>query len=314
MAHHIQSITRHPVSALTIRRRLQQSGLSARHPLLRLPLTQNHRRLSRQWCDERRMWTAEWNEIVFTDESRLCLQHHDGRIRVWRHRGEWMLNSCIMHHHTGPAPGIMVRGGIGYHSRTPLVRIVGTLNNQRYISEVLEPVVFPYLKGLPTAIFQQDNTRPHVARIVQGFFLKRQIELFPWPARSPDLSPIENMWSMVAERLTQIISQAATPDQLWQRGEAAWSAVPQEHIQSLFESLPRLVAASVISSLWQRFQDDGNVSRRYSTDRPRVTTPNEDRYLAVSAKRKRRGTASDLSRQLSSATGMSVSSQTCTDA
>ncbi|GFV04015.1 transposable element Tc1 transposase [Trichonephila clavipes] len=70
------------VSAHTIRRRLQQSGLSARCPLLGLPLTQNHRRLCRQWCDERRMWAAEWNEVVFTDESRICLQHHDGRIRV----------------------------------------------------------------------------------------------------------------------------------------------------------------------------------------------------------------------------------------
>ncbi|GFX57798.1 transposable element Tcb1 transposase [Trichonephila clavipes] len=134
-------------------RRLQLSGLSTRRPLLGLPLTQNHRRLRRQWCDERRMCVAEWNEVVFTDESSICLQHHDGRIRVWRHRGERMLNSCVMHHHTGPAPGIMVWGGIGYHSRTPL------------------------------------------------------IELLPWPARSPDLSPIENMGSMVAQRLTQITPQ-----------------------------------------------------------------------------------------------------------
>ncbi|UYV78713.1 hypothetical protein LAZ67_16002515 [Cordylochernes scorpioides] len=48
----------------------------------------NHKRLRRQWCVERRMWTGQWNEIVFTDESRFCVQHHDGRIRVWRHRGE----------------------------------------------------------------------------------------------------------------------------------------------------------------------------------------------------------------------------------
>ncbi|GFX98387.1 HTH_Tnp_Tc3_2 domain-containing protein [Trichonephila clavipes] len=41
------------------------------------------------------------------------------------------------------------------------------------------------------------------------------------------------------------------------------------------------IAQSVISRLWQRFQDDGNVSRCYSTGRPRVTTPNEDLYLAV---------------------------------
>ncbi|GFW32061.1 transposable element Tcb1 transposase [Trichonephila clavipes] len=70
------------------------------------------------------------------------------------------------------------------------------------------------------------------------------------------------------------------------------------------------IAQCVISRLWQRFQDDGNVSRCYSTGRPRVTTPNEDRYLAVTAKRNRLSTASDLSRQLSSATGTIVSRQT----
>ncbi|GFW81807.1 HTH_Tnp_Tc3_2 domain-containing protein [Trichonephila clavipes] len=70
------------------------------------------------------------------------------------------------------------------------------------------------------------------------------------------------------------------------------------------------IAQSVISKLWQRFQDDGHVSRCYSTGHPRVTTPNEDRYFAVTAKRNRRITASDLSRQLSSATGTTVSRQT----
>ncbi|GFY11498.1 transposable element Tcb1 transposase [Trichonephila clavipes] len=119
-----------------------------------------------------------------------------------------MLNSCVMYHHTGPSPGIMVWGGIGCHSCTPLVRIAGTLNSQRYISE---------------------------------------IELLHWPARSPDLSPIENMWSLVAQRLTQITPPAATPDQLWQRVEVSWSALPQEHILSLFESMPRRVE-TVISN------------------------------------------------------------------
>ncbi|GFY16277.1 transposable element Tcb1 transposase [Trichonephila clavipes] len=70
------------------------------------------------------------------------------------------------------------------------------------------------------------------------------------------------------------------------------------------------IAQSVISRLWQRFQDEGNVSRCYSTGSPRVSTPNKDRYLAVTATRNRRNTASDLSRQLSSATDTIVSRQT----
>ncbi|GFT74056.1 transposable element Tcb1 transposase [Trichonephila clavipes] len=127
----------------------------------------------------------------------------------------------------------MVSGINGYHSRTPLVRIAGTLNSQHYISEVLEPGVLPYLHILATAIFKQDNARPHVARIVQRFFVNPQIELLPWPARSPDLSPIENMWSMVAQRLTQITPPASTPDQLWQCVEAACSVVSHKNTSKI---------------------------------------------------------------------------------
>ncbi|GFU87209.1 transposable element Tcb1 transposase [Trichonephila clavipes] len=109
--------------ARTIRRPLQQSGLNARRPLLGLPLTPNHRCLRHQWCEEKRMWAAEWNEVVFTDESRICLQHYEVRIRVWRLREERTLN---IHLHAGPELGIIVWGGIGYDDRTPLVRIAST--------------------------------------------------------------------------------------------------------------------------------------------------------------------------------------------
>ncbi|GFU27582.1 transposable element Tcb1 transposase [Trichonephila clavipes] len=68
---------------------------------------------------------------------------------------------------------------------------------------------------------------------------------------------------------------------------------PECHLQAL-ETIPRCC----------------NVSRCYSTGRPQVTTPNEDQYSAVTAKRSRRSTSSDLSRQLSSATGTTVSRQT----
>ncbi|GFX27103.1 transposable element Tcb1 transposase [Trichonephila clavipes] len=78
----------------------------------------------------------------------------------------------------------------------------------------------------------------------------------------------------------------------------------------LVEWEERLSTGAIESRLWQRFQDNSNVSRRCSTGRARVTTPNEDLYLAVTIKTKRRSTASDLSRQLSSATGTTVSRQT----
>ncbi|GFS88248.1 uncharacterized protein TNCV_1158951, partial [Trichonephila clavipes] len=64
--------------------------------------------LSRQWCNDRWTWTTEWNNIVVTDESCFYLQHHDGRIRVWRHHDEKLLNCCVMRRHIGPTAGIMV--------------------------------------------------------------------------------------------------------------------------------------------------------------------------------------------------------------
>ncbi|GFU93791.1 hypothetical protein TNCV_1660151 [Trichonephila clavipes] len=48
------------------------------------------------------------NGMVFTDESCYCLQHRDGRIRVWRQRVKRLLMYCVMRRHTSPAPSIMI--------------------------------------------------------------------------------------------------------------------------------------------------------------------------------------------------------------
>ncbi|UYV78424.1 hypothetical protein LAZ67_16001304 [Cordylochernes scorpioides] len=71
----------------------------------------------------------------------LLIAMHDGRIRVWCHRGEGTLPACIVHRHTGPSPGVTVCDAIGYMSRSP-VRIPGTIKSPRYISDVLRPIMF----------------------------------------------------------------------------------------------------------------------------------------------------------------------------
>ncbi|GFX03769.1 transposable element Tcb1 transposase [Trichonephila clavipes] len=81
------------------------------------------------------------NFFIFTHLSATPRWSDSSLETPWREDAEQL----FMHRHTGPAPGIMVWGGIGYHYRTPLVRIAGTLNSQRYISEVVKPVVLPYL-------------------------------------------------------------------------------------------------------------------------------------------------------------------------
>ncbi|GFV61940.1 transposable element Tcb1 transposase [Trichonephila clavipes] len=125
IAQHIKSVTHHSVSARTIRCHLQQSGLSARRPLLGLPLTQNHRRLRHQCL--KTPWREGAEQLRYAPPHWSCTGYY-GMGRYWM--------------------------SLSHSSSTT---IAGTLNSQRYISEVLEPVVLPYLQGFAAAIFQQDN-------------------------------------------------------------------------------------------------------------------------------------------------------------
>ncbi|KFM73058.1 Transposable element Tc1 transposase, partial [Stegodyphus mimosarum] len=201
--------------ASSIRRRLLQCGLRARTPLYRIPLTHDHRRLRLQWANQHRDWRADWQHVVFSDESRFNLWYHDGRIRVRRYAGERHLPECIIERHSGRTPGVMVWGAIAYHRRSQLLRIVGNLNSNRYIREVLQPEAVPFLQSLPGAVFQQDNARPHTARIVKSFFAAQQVQLLPWPACSPDMSPIEHVWDVIGRRLARDPRPVASADELW---------------------------------------------------------------------------------------------------
>ncbi|GFX31970.1 transposable element Tcb2 transposase [Trichonephila clavipes] len=73
-----------PVSSRTVRRRLAEGHLGSRRPLYLLPLMPTHRRLRLEWCRARGNWTAvEWNQVVYSDESRFNLSSGDSRFRVW---------------------------------------------------------------------------------------------------------------------------------------------------------------------------------------------------------------------------------------
>ncbi|GFW70125.1 transposable element Tcb1 transposase [Trichonephila clavipes] len=74
------------------------------------------------------------------------------------------------------------------------------------------------------------------------------IELLPWPACSPDLSPSEYVWSMLAQRLALHTTPTAIPDQFRQYAKAAWITVSQGYIQSLFDSVSRIVAEVIANN------------------------------------------------------------------
>ncbi|GFV20177.1 transposable element Tcb2 transposase [Trichonephila clavipes] len=77
-----------------------------------------------------------------------------------------------------------VWGVIAYNTRSTLVLIRGTMTAQRYVHDILKPHVLLLLQRLPGAIFQQDNVRPHTARVPQD--CHSTLTILPWPTRSPD--------------------------------------------------------------------------------------------------------------------------------
>ncbi|UYV70401.1 hypothetical protein LAZ67_7002912 [Cordylochernes scorpioides] len=118
----------------------------------------------------------------------------------------------------------------------------GTMTAQRYVYDVLRPVTLPYLQGVPNALYQQDNARPHTARISQQAL--QDVQMLPWPPYSPDLSPIEHVWDIIG-RCLHALPQPRSEDELWQMVEREWRAIPQDAIRTLIDSLPRRVAACI---------------------------------------------------------------------
>ncbi|GFU38279.1 transposable element Tc1 transposase [Trichonephila clavipes] len=91
--------------ASSIHQRLLHYGLRTKIPLYRIPLTANHRRLRLQKAHEHRTWRADWQQVVFSDKSRLNLWNHDGRIRVRRYVSERCLPQRIIGRYSGRTPG-----------------------------------------------------------------------------------------------------------------------------------------------------------------------------------------------------------------
>ncbi|GFW28041.1 transposable element Tc1 transposase [Trichonephila clavipes] len=184
----------------TISRHLAEANLKSKRPFRALPLTPEHRQLRLQWCQVRSMWNVtDWQKVVFNDESWFVLGIDDNRVRVWRRPGERYNSPHTVLRHTARTAGVMVWGPIAYDSRSTLIVMRGTLTGQRYVDDILRLHVGPFLNGLPGAIFQQDNAHLHTARVAQDFL--RHFQTLPWPARSPDLSPVEHVWDQLKRQM-----------------------------------------------------------------------------------------------------------------
>ena len=235
------------ISADTVRRRLRSQHLRARRPV-RGPVLGNVQRRNRlRWCRQHLRWTRQqWNGVVFSDESRFCVSMADGRQRIWRRQGERYARCCVQQFNRWGGPSVMVWTGITAHHRTPLVVIDGNLTAQRYVNNILQPHLVPFMQAHPELnIFQQDNARPHAARLTKNFLQAQGIEVLQWMPYSPDLNPIEHLWDELGRRIAASGWRPTTRPMLIQALQAEWNAIPQERIRRLVQSMRQRCQACV---------------------------------------------------------------------
>ncbi|GFX61697.1 transposable element Tcb2 transposase [Trichonephila clavipes] len=67
------------------------------------------------------------------------------------------------------------------------------------------------------------------------------------------------------------------------------------------------IAHSIVSRLWRQFQTAGTAIRGFSSGRPRGTTPTDDRYIVLQARRNRRQTVGEIARHMIQATRQPIS-------
>ena len=91
---------------------------------------------------------------------------------------------------------VMAVAGITAHRRTDLVFVNGTLNAQKYRQDILACHVVPFIRA-NGGTFQQVDALPHVTRDNMDYLRRNYINVLPWPALSPDLSRIEDLWDQL---------------------------------------------------------------------------------------------------------------------
>ncbi len=146
------------------------------------------------WAKAHLKWTvSKWKSESKFD---ILVENH-GR-RVLRAKEEGDLPACYQRSVQKPA-SLMVWGCISVYSMGSLHVLESSMNAERYI-KVLEQHMLPsrrcLFQGRP-CVFQQDNAKPHTAAITTSWLHSRRVRVLNWPACSPDLSPIENIWWII---------------------------------------------------------------------------------------------------------------------
>ena len=230
------------VSSQTVRRHLVSSGRKARRPIKKQVLTTKMKEKRLEWAIMYQDWTKEdWRRVLFSDEVQFHAQHQTSQW-VRRSKGE-TITEKHMHQRTKFPQKVMFWGAFSYNGVGSLLPIEGMMNADRYVKVVNGTIKEDMMDAFPAnnGIFQQDLAPCHRAKKVARAFAENGIQVLHWPGNSPDLNPIENLWSIVKSE--QKKRDSGTKDKLKQVVIDIWfsNVKIQQYCRTLVDSMPSRV-------------------------------------------------------------------------
>ena len=250
------------VSEQTNRRRLKEVGI-AKHKAVKRPLlTAKHIAARLKWAHEHVNWSLEqWQSVIWSDESMVRNQNDPRPKLVFRRRNKrekYDPKNVQAKSSYGGASQMIWACFIG-DKLGPIVFMDSSVTKEVYMGMLSENLL-PFIDILnadeqTNVVFQQDNARPHSAsattKWLQEEAKKHGFSIMHWPANSPDLNPIEHLWSHLKRELYRQYPDTwhlkGSPNTirhiLKERLHKIWWNIGAAVLESLIESMPHRVRA-----------------------------------------------------------------------